>query len=513
MRNDTARRNTEGTIKCENLTFRYFENSKRNILDDLSLEFPKGKVTVILGSSGCGKSTLAAVMCGLYPENGGFLEKGSVFIDDKDILSLPFGERCRFITAMFQNPDLQFCMSDLKSEMYFCLENLKVPMEKMDGIIEQTAEKYGVSGLLFKPFALLSGGEKQKAALTCLILLDPEVMVLDEPFANLDPPSTAQYISLLKKKTDEESLTVIAIDHKASNWLGTADYFLLLDEKCRPASAGLIKADELKGKAELLKELGIENPYEPVKLKAQIYHGKESAFEFASASVFHDKKHKNKNPQLKDVLLKANKGEIIACLGPSGSGKTTFLLTLLGQKSYEGSIKVHSKELSGLKKKELFSAIGIVFQNPSIQFVTTSVQKEIESSLKMWTDADDAEIEKKATELLESYDLRHYRKFSPFMLSQGQQRRLAVLAMMAGDQDILLLDEPTYGQDERTTKVVMEQAAQRADEGTTVIFTTHDRALACTWADRVWYFENGHISEKSKEEVLDMTIRPQEPGA
>ena len=473
------------------------------MLSDVSLTFPDGAVTVILGASGCGKSTLAAVMCGLYPENGGFLESGSVSIGDTDILQLPFGRRCRYIAAMFQNPDLQFCMGCLRDELYFCLENVSTPPEDMDRLIREHAAEYGVEELLDRPFAMLSGGEKQKAALLCLMILHPKVLVLDEPFANLDPDGTRGCLELLRRRIAEEQVTVIAIDHKASNWIGTADYFLPLDENCHPAAAaenGLIRAGDLPAHSGLLCELGIEDPFAPVIRKQVRIHAEETVLQLENVSVFHQKRTGGQAPQLAGVTLQAGRGEMIACLGASGSGKTTFLLSLLREKTHTGRILLQGREIRSLRRRSLFASVGMVFQNPAIQFVTTAVHREVEESLRLAKDCPTEELEKRVDVLLEEFRLRHYRRYSPFMLSQGQQRRLSVLTMLAGGQCLLLLDEPTYGQDARTTAAVMRQLEEAAVKGITVIFTTHDRRLARTYADRIWQFADGRVSELTEEE-------------
>lgn len=497
---------------AEGITFRYFEQSRRNILEHVSLSFKKGEVTVILGNSGCGKSTLASVLCGLYPENGGFLESGTVRIDGRELNGMDYGERSRYIAQMFQNPDLQFCMDNLREELRFCLENRCVPREEMDEQIERLSEKYGTSHLLDRPFFRMSGGEKQKAALCCLLLLNPRVMVLDEPFANLDKDARMSYMELLMKKVKEEETTVIAIDHRAENWTQTADRFLVLGEKGQVLKEG-IPAGELYEWRDYLTAQGLNDPFSsgkaPAERKAREDKAAgESMIRLENVSVFHNRK-KSVSPVLSGISLSAERGTMTACLGPSGGGKTSLFLALLGQKPYTGSMRLWMDkgteissgpdayvELNRMKDRDLFARIGIVFQNPGNQFITMSVLDEVKESLKIWKKESEGSAALEAKELLALYGLEHYGKYSPYMLSQGQQRRLGVLAMLAGGQSLLLLDEPTYGQDGRTTRAIMEQMKARTREGLTVVFSTHDEQVAYEYADKIWHVEEGKAWEE-----------------
>ncbi len=466
---------------AEGITFRYFEKSARNILENASFTFKKGEVAVVIGNSGCGKSTLAAVMCGLYPENGGYLESGSVFIDGKEIKDMSYRERSTYIAEMFQNPDLQFCMSNLRDELRFCMENACVPMEEMDKRIVSFAEEYDINELLDIPFHNMSGGEKQKAALCCILLISPKVMVLDEPFANLDKVSREHFLALLNKKVKKGDTAIIAIDHLASNWSAVADRYIMLGDK------GQIVSDK--------RTLGNHNYYgassEKYCKKADTA-GKE-VFSFKDVSISHKK---SKDILLSNVNISANEGQMIACLGPSGGGKTSLFLTLLRQKEYTGSIIFCGKELRHWKKRELYSKVGIVFQNPGNQFIASTVRDEVEKSLVTWRQNEKENISVKGKELLEYYDLTGYSKYSPYMLSQGQQRRLGVLTMLAGGQKLLLLDEPTYGQDMKTTMAIMNQMQERAENGLTVIFSTHDEKLAYKYADTIWKVGEGRVYEE-----------------
>lgn len=486
-------------ILCRDVTFRYFEKSKP-ILENVSLHIPAGSISVLMGSSGCGKSTLAAVLCGLLPENGGFLSSGTIELFGKPVESLSPGARAKEISMMFQNPDLQFCMQTLRKELYFCMENIRIPREKMVQRAEASARAIGVEHLLDQPLHTLSGGEKQRAVLACIYLLDAKCILLDEPFANLDPDSVQELMVLLRRLCREQGKTIVAIDHMADHWIGTADHFLLLG----PGGRVLCQTDndaELEQVKALFQEQGVAYPG-----IWQETHIAPLATEcMGSGIVLHKltmpkvpQKPKKRRKQLtasveKSLLYEGEAvfptGKITAILGPSGCGKTSLLMTLLGQRGYIGKIEIETdngyRNMESMHLAERFEMIGIAFQNPENQFVTQNVTEEVIDGLRTrYPKKAPDELRKLALELLDSCGLRKYQKFSPYMLSQGQQRRLAVLAVLAGGQRVLLLDEPTYGQDYRSARALMDQVREQVRrDGLTVLMTTHDRGLAEAYAD------------------------------
>ena len=198
------------------------------------------------------------------------------------------------------------------------------------------------------------------------------------------------------------------------------------------------------------------------------------------------------------------KGTITAILGKSGIGKTTAFLSILKQHPYSGNIFLAGKELRKIRKKELYREIGIVFQNPANQFITQNVFDEVTAGIRIWEPKlSEESVKKRAVELLGRYGLSEKVRYSPYMLSQGQQRRLAVLSVLCGGQKILLLDEPTYGQDYRSTAAIMEHLTEKVrEEGLTVIFITHDRALAGVFADRVYELKDRTFTEIDPETLL-----------
>lgn len=483
----------EKFLSVNNVTFRYFEKSNRNILENVSLEVESGNIVVILGSSGCGKSTLASVCTGLYPENGGKLLSGEIKVKGIDIGSISIKERTQLLTMMFQNPDLQFCMDTLRKEMIFCLENIGVSKNNIDKCIKEFSTYMGIENLLDQKLHSLSGGEKQKAVLCCILMINSKGIFLDEPFANIDEDSARDIMLMLKKHNEINNTTIIAIDHKIDFWLPIADEIIILGEKGNVISRGINK-NNLKNYRYLFEKEGLFYPRELNNCKKRELIKNEAILLIDNLSI-----KRGKTEEL--ILEKANasfeKGRVTAILGPSGSGKTTLFSSILKQKKWEGNIILNNKSIKNIKERELFKFIGTVFQNPGNQFISNEVKGEIIESLKIWSPKlSEKELHEKSLKLLDGYGLSSYRKYSPYMLSQGQQRRLAVLSILTGDQKILLMDEPTYGQDKKSTDAIMNQLMELVKEKElTIIFTTHDKELAYEYADKIYILEGKELIE------------------
>ena len=212
-------------LVAQNITYKYHANSKRNILESNEIALEEGSITLLTGKSGCGKSTLAYILAGLYPENGGVLLSGQVLIDGQNIHQLAPSKRVAYVSMMFQNCDLQFCMSNLHQELMLCLENIGAPTDCMTAEIQNAVARLGIEELLYREFNTLSGGEKQKCALCCILLLKSKCIILDEAFANIDTQSAKEIVQLIRKT----GLTVLAIDHNTELWEGIYDYKINFD--------------------------------------------------------------------------------------------------------------------------------------------------------------------------------------------------------------------------------------------------------------------------------------------
>jgi energy-coupling factor transport system ATP-binding protein len=432
------------SLSAKGLTFKYFEDAERPVFENVDIFVQTGKITLLVGKSGCGKSTLGYLLAGLYPEHCGFLTRGAVYCNDTDLSTLTPDKRALSVSMMFQNPDLQFCMNHLENELHFCLENIGVPEPDRPPRIQKTAADLGITHLLTRNFNTLSGGEKQKCALCCLLAIGSECIILDEAFANTDTRSAREIISHIKAL----GLTVLAIDHNAALWEGAYDHIISMD-------GTLPKVFDLRPRL----------------------HG-------TGEEILRTQGLQINGIRYPDMAFP--KGSLTAITGKSGAGKTTFFKALIKQHNYTGGISFFGRELSRWRRRHVFAKCGIVFQNPANQFLALNTYDEVLFSVKRWHDKKDkAPPEQKTEGLLSLFDLKRYKGYSPYTLSQGQQRRLAVLSMIAGGQEILLLDEPTYGQDYENIAAIMELLLEKARNGLTVIFATHNEYLAERFSHQV----------------------------
>ena len=305
---------------------------------------------------------------------------------------------------------------------------------------------------------------------------------------------------LLRRLCREQGKTIVAIDHMADHWMGTADHFLLLGEGGKVLCQANTAAEVEQAK-EQFRQQGVAYPgiWKETHIPPLEHDSKGNCISLQGLTmpkVPQKRKKRRTQPTVlgEQTLLDAGEavfpaGRITAILGHSGCGKTSLLMTLLGQRNYLGKIEIETKQgrrdLRDMRPAEHFGTIGIAFQNPENQFVTQNVAEEVVDGLRSrYPKKTPEELKTLALEPLDSCGLRKYQKYSPYMLSQGQQRRLAVLAVLAGGQQVLLLDEPTYGQDYRSARALMDQVREQVErDGLTVLMTTHDRGLAEAYAD------------------------------
>lgn len=450
-------------MKINDITYKYYEKSNNIVIKNLSFEIEQEKITLITGKSGSGKSTLAYILAGLYPQNCGLLVNGNITIAGENISNMQPNKRAKIVSMMFQNASMQFCMNTLYEELIFCLENINLNVLEIEKRIEQAVKITDTQKYLNRKFSTLSGGEKQKCSLACIVALNSKYVILDEPFANIDLHSTKKLIELIKTINKEQKTTFVVIDHMAINWLGFAD-----------------KAYILKNPSEIV-EIEINSPnIKPIK-KAVPLDLEIVKIENLTITI-------EKKDVIKNVNLSVKKGSIVAIVGESGCGKTTLLKSLYGKNKFSGNITVSDVKVCKKNYKKLCNILGIVLQNPMNQFITQKVIDEIGFNTN------------EPVEKLKEIGLSKYQKYSPYMLSQGQQRRLAVLSVITAKQEVLLLDEPTYGQDLDATNIIMKLLLKKVnEENLTVIMSTHDLQLAFQYANNIYEIRKGEIVEITRE--------------
>ncbi|UHA74971.1 ABC transporter ATP-binding protein [Paenibacillus sp. 481] len=524
---------TQGTTSVSLTRLRLkFPGEESLLFKDLSLDVSVGQKVLLLGPSGCGKSTLLQVLSGIIPQS---LEVPLKYEDRQ----LP-----RHWGYVFQDPDTQFCMPYVDEELAFVLENLSIPREQMPARMQAILERVGLHFTdLHTPIQSLSQGMKQRLALASVLLLEPEVLFLDEPSALLDPEGTEQVWDTVKDIAG--ACTILIVEHKIEHVIDVVDRVLLFDNEGHIMADGRPEEIFTAHKNKLI-DYGIWYPgvwqdyadsesYQTIvrsrqselreqREQRELREQREQTHEAAmletrpTASITEDATELfTKKPilslqdfagyreqEIKVCVPKAEvyPGEWIAIVGENGAGKSTLLLSLMQLLSTTGKYIIAGRLVPKAKKRWFGTSnpqppaeLAFVFQNPEMQFLTNSVYEELAYELRLM-ERTDTEIEQQVTRMLNAFELdsvglqRH-----PYHLSLGQKRRLSVASAMMRERPVLLLDEPTFGQDARNTFAILDKLERLRAAGTAIIMVTHDQHIVQHFADRVWQVEHGRLTE------------------
>ncbi|MEY8751035.1 ABC transporter ATP-binding protein [Alkalicoccobacillus gibsonii] len=457
-----------------------FPGSGKLLFKDLSIKISEGEKVLILGPSGSGKSTLLQVLTGLVPSAINLPLKYNKLIHPES-----WG-------YVFQDPDSQFCMPYVDEEIAFVLENLGVPREDMLERIKNVLELVDLElDELHTPISQLSQGMKQRLAIASVLALKPSTFFFDEPTAMLDPTGTEHMWNLIRSVTKDQ--TVIIVEHKIDHILDFVERVIVLD------NAGQIIADGetntiFKTYKQTLRNYGIWYPgvwQEYLESREWTtespYQKQDPLIELEDFQVLRRKEVKLTVPS-----LYVDPGEWICITGKNGAGKSTLLLGLMNVLRTKGTYKLNQMKVK--KKDQVSNLLGFVFQNPEYQFVTNHVHEEIAFTLKQEKRSDE-EIDKRVEEILHAFTLAQHQQQHPYQLSVGQKRRLSVATALVGKQIVLLLDEPTFGQDAKNTFALLEMMETLKNQGVTIIMVTHDEEIVRSFATRVWNVEKGEVSE------------------
>ncbi|MFJ7307819.1 ABC transporter ATP-binding protein [Peribacillus frigoritolerans] len=465
----------EPIVSVEKLRMK-FPGDESLIFKDLSLSFDQGEKVLLLGPSGCGKSTLLQVLSGLIPNS----------------IEVPMkAEKLKCPSSwgyVFQDPDSQFCMPFADEEIAFVLENLSVPKEEMKEKIENQIRNVGLN-LGHTSIETLSGGMKQRLAIASVLALEPEVIFLDEPTAMLDPEGTKEIWDLLKEVGKDK--TVIIVEHKIDHVLEFIERIVLLNDDGQIIADGPRDTILSLYKNEM-REHGIWFPgvwdeyiqkYAPTR-EHQFTDGL-PLLDVQGFSGF-----RNKEEKIKVEELKVHSGEWIVIRGENGAGKSTLLHALMQFIKTNGTYELLGTTIK--KVKNPTDHMTFVFQNPEFQFVANTVYEEIAYSLRI-DKRPQQEIDERVRSLLKVFRLEAHRDKHPFQLSMGQKRRLSVAASIVIDKKIILLDEPTFGQDSKNTFALLEWFEEYRRRGITVIMVTHDEHISKNFATRIWTVKDGNV--------------------
>lgn len=429
---------------------------------------------MLMGPSGCGKSTLAYCLAGLYPEYAGELE-GEILLEGEDLSAYGPARRAGAVSILFQNPDNQFCMDRVDHEVLFALENVNYQGD-MSARMEELLDQVGLTDVASRPIYTLSGGMKQKLALCTALATGAKMLILDEPFANLDPEACASLSELLRSM-NEQGLTLLVVDHRLDWWKPFLSRVILFEKTGFLNKTAILPEEITKNQEEFAKRgLFYDDSWLAKKCPPQILESARPMVQADGLTLLHDRK-----PFLKELSFEMKEGSVTSLVGSCGSGKTTLLHAIAGVGRYRGKLWRGGKA-------------GLVFQNPCFQFLSLSVEGEILMTLRTGRPREEQKkLREEAEGLLSEFGLLERKNQSPYALSQGQQRRLALLAMLAGECPLMLLDEPTYAQDERSARFILELLERRVAQGLTVVMATHDLALARACSNQILLLEDGKL--------------------
>lgn len=494
-------------LSVKNLRFRYRDRPGA-ALHGLSFSASKGELLLIAGASGCGKTTLIRAINGLIPRSYKGELEGQILVNGQDISSLPLSRISQMVGTVLQDPERQILGTKVINEVAFGLENMGLPREEIISRVDEALSTLRIPHLRERETFLLSGGEKQKVALAGVLAMRPSVLLLDEPLASLDPASAVETLDIVRQLADH-GLTVLMVEHRvedvlrirpdrvlymkdgAINYLGDVDGLMKvvdISEIKLPAEMIIDRERSAPSRAEvrpLLRRPGLGES-----VPAPLVQFENVGFGYDSETAV-----------LKDIALNIQKGDVIAVLGPNGAGKTTFVKHAIGLlKPKSGRVLVNGRDTREASVAEIASTLGYVFQSPSHMLFAPTVHDELAFGPKNLKHKPEA-IEAQVKESLETVNLSDKGQDAPLSLSFGQQKRVSIAAILAMRSKILVMDEPTAGQDYKNYMNFMDAILQMPGFEA-ILFITHDVDLAAIYANRIILVADGCVQADGKPEQV-----------
>jgi len=469
----------ETVLSLRDVSYAY-PGSGSPALDGISLELRRGEIVFVTGPTGAGKTTLCLAASGiLHHEYGGALE-GAIAILGKSVRDYrSMAEIGRHVGVVFDDADAQLIFSTVEEEVASGLENIGIPRTEMQQRLCHVMESIGIADLADRAPHTLSGGQKQRVAIAATLALGTEILILDEPTAELDAEATDAVATLLRRLSNEGT-TVLIVEQKFDALAAIADRMVVIEEG---------KIVQEGSPADMMQQAFLQPPADVFRRSAPPAPLQAGALSVISVrGLVH---RYDGVPALGGVDLEVAPAEIVAVVGENGSGKTTLIKHFNGLlRPTEGSVFVDGLDAATVPIAELARRVGLVFQNPDTMLFAETVEDEVAFGLR---NIDPGSTGEPVDAALREVGLFHRKGAYPRSLSRGERQRLAIACVIAMRPKVIVLDEPTTGLDAREAARVMETLGRLRQEGHTIIMVTHDIRLGEEYADRIVRMERGNI--------------------
>ena len=523
----------EPIISFDHFGFQYTAQAEPTLYD-ISLDIRKGEKVLICGPSGCGKSTLAHCVNGLIPNSYPGKTTGTLTVGGQNAENLSLFDLSKVVGTVLQDSDGQFIGLTVAEDMAFALENDCMDQKDMKALVDRVAQLVGVSGVLGHAPYEISGGQKQRVALGGVMVSGVDVLLFDEPLANLDPAAGKKAVELIDEIQKRTGCAVIIIEHRLEDVLHCpVDRVVLMGE-------GRILFDGDPDSllcSDLLQKSGIREPLYVTALKyagvpldrdqrlsylpelrltegdrrrvADWFFaqpepkGEKGKKELLRAENI-DFTYEGGHHALKGISASIAEGEMLSIVGTNGAGKSTFSKVLCGfEIPQKGTLTLSGEDLSAYSIKERADRIGYVMQNPNQMISKTGIFDEVALGLRN-RGVPEEEVKPRVEKALKTCGLYPFRNWPVSALSYGQKKRVTIASILVLEPKIILLDEPTAGQDLYHYTQIMDFLAELNRSGTTVVLITHDMHLMLEYTPRAIVFHDGHvIADTSAAEVLN----------
>jgi energy-coupling factor transporter ATP-binding protein EcfA2 len=482
-------------ISVEDLAFRYRDRADL-ALKGISLQVEPGELLLVAGASGCGKTTLIRCLNGLIPRSYKGELSGKILLHGQDTRGMTLAGISQIVGTVLQDPERQILGTRVGSEVAFGLENLGLPREEILARVDAALDYLGITALRNRETFNLSGGEKQKVALAGVLAMRPDILLLDEPLASLDPASGQEALALFRRLSDE-GMTVLLVEHRVEDVLQINPHRILFMTEGQIAylgpSSGLaetIDYHQVKLPAHMVMLRAAQDP-QPIStpsLPAAQSASPQPLVQFQDVTF----EYESGTDVLHGISLDIYPGDVIAVLGPNGAGKTTLVKHAIGLlKPRHGRVLVDGQDTKEISVARIANTLGYVFQSPSHMLFAPTVNEELAFGPTNLNHSPQ-DIRKEVAEAISIVNLNGYEQKPPLALSFGQQKRVSIAAILAMRSRILVMDEPTAGQDYQNYMSFMESILHLPSFAA-ILFITHDIDLAVIYANRVLLVNEGRL--------------------